>query len=379
MYIHELEGWPRLGWDADKLFGCLGKVRGLQGRLIGKMGALGFELQDEANLQTLTINILKTFEIEGESLDHSQVRSSIARRLGLEIGGLVPSPYHVDGVVEMMLDATQRFAEPLTAERLFGWHQKLFPIERNRYNSIDIGRWRDDQMGRMMVVSGPLGNEKTHFVAPVAKRLEEEMKCFLEWFNAKDNMDPVIKAGVAHFWFITIHPFDDGNGRIARAIADMQLARADDLPQRFYSMSNQIRIERKGYYHILEQSQKSGLDITEWLQWFLECLHSALLATDRLLAKVIWKGKFWQKLVMVSINERQRKIVNRLVDDFEGKLSTTKWAKMAKCSEDTALRDIQDLISKGILEKEAGGGRSTRYILSGAMPAEEALAQTQED
>jgi Fic family protein len=316
------------------------------------MEALGFQLKAEANLQTLTLDVLKSSEIEGELLDADQVRSSIARWLGMDIAGLVPSDRHVDGVVEMLLDATQQYEQPLSSDRLFGWHSALFPSGRSGMRSAP-----------MQVVSGAMGKEKVHFEAPDADRLGEEMRQFINWFNEDIQMDPVIKAGIAHLWFVTVHPFDDGNGRIARAITDMQLARADESAQRFYSMSAQIRKDRKEYYEILESTQKGSMNITNWLGWFLQCLDRALEASSETLASVLKKASFWEKHASTSLNQRHRLMLNKLLNGFEGKLNTSKWAKITKTSSDTALRDIQDLMAKGILEKEEGGGRSTSYIL----------------
>jgi Fic family protein len=327
------------------------------------MEALGFSLREEAMLQTLTQEVIKSSEIEGEVLDQDQVRSSLARRLGIDIAGSVPADRNVEGVVEMMLDATQSFHSPLSDERLFGWHAALFPTGRTGMQKITVGTWRTGEKGPMQVVSGAIGKERVHYEAPEAGKVAEEMAIFLEWFNKSSNADPVLKAAIAHLWFVTIHPFDDGNGRIARAIADMQLARADESPQRFYSMSAQIRKERNDYYNILEKTQKGGLDITEWLKWFLHCLDRALTATNNIHSKVIEKAKFWEQYAGTVFNERQHSMLNKLLDGIEGKLTSSKWAKMAKCSQDTAARDIQDLINKGILEKEGAGGRSTSYVL----------------
>ena len=362
-YIHQLHDWPNFSWNPEVVLRPLGTVRHVQGILLGKMSALGFVLQQEASLETLTLDVLKSTEIEGEFLNPEQVRSSIARRLGMDISGLVPSDRHVDGVVDMMLDATQYNDQPLTAERLFGWHAALFPTGRSGMYKIVAGAWRDDATGPMQVVSGGMGRKRVHFQAPDAGVLDKEMGAFIHWFNEEDQLDPVIKAALAHLWFVTIHPFDDGNGRIARAIADMQLSRADGSTQRFYSMSAQIRLERNRYYEILEHTQKGDLDITEWLLWFLACLTSALKTTDQILARVLAKAAFWEQHRTTLLNERQRLLINKLFDGFEGKLNTSKWAKIAKCSADTALRDIQDLVGKGILRKDAAGGRSTNYEL----------------
>jgi Fic family protein len=328
------------------------------------MQALGFHQQQEAVLTTLTEDVLKSSEIEGEILDRDQVRSSIARRLGMDIGALPPADRNVEGVVEMMLDATQNFKSELTDERLFGWHASLFPTGRSGMSKIIVGAWRDDKSGPMQVVSGPFGRKKVHYEAPAAERLAAEMKSFLGWFNAEDNTDPVIKAALAHLRFVTIHPFDDGNGRIARAIADMSLARSEDSSQRFYSMSAQIRVERKAYYDMLEATQKGELDITPWLEWFLGCLDRAFDGAEQTLAAVFQKADFWKKHAAAKINDRQRDILNRLLDGFEGKLTSSKWALIEKCSPDTALRDIQDLIDQGILVKDEAGGRSTSYSLT---------------
>ena len=342
----------------------LAEVRHRQGRLLGKMENLGFSLQAEASLHTLTLDVLKSSEIEGELLDAEQVRSSIARRLGMDIAGLVPADRHVEGIVEMMLDATQQYQQPLSEDRLFGWHAALFPTGRSGMHKIVVGAWRDNKNDDpMQVVSGAMGKEKVHFEAPEADRLNTEMNQFINWFNEDHGMDAVLKAAIAHLWFVTIHPFDDGNGRIARAIADMQLARADGTPQRFYSMSAQIRKERKEYYNILEDTQKGSLDITRWLTWFLQCLDRAIAATDETLGGVLRKAKFWENHAATILNERQRTMLNKLLDGFDGKLNTSKWAKITKTSQDTALRDIQDLIDKQVLTKETGGGRSTSYTL----------------
>jgi len=327
------------------------------------MEALGFQLQQEAVLQTLTADVLKSSEIEGERLDAEQVRSSIARRLGLDVGGLKPADRKVEGVVEMMLDATRHFDLPLTTERLFAWHASLFPTGRSGMTKIRAGKWRDDSKGPMEVVSGPIGKERVHFTAPAANLVGAQIREFLRWFNAGAETDPVLKAGLAHFWFVTIHPFDDGNGRIARAIADMALARSEKSPQRFYSMSEQIRQERRAYYDILEKTQKGALDITPWMEWFLGCLERAIAGAQITLGAVLKKARFWEAIAGLAINERQRLVLNRLLDGFEGKLTTSKYAKLAKCSQDTALRDILTLVEHGILARNSEGGRSTSYSL----------------
>ena len=364
MYIYQNTSWPDFIWNFKLLLIPLSKARNLQGKLIGKMEAIGFSLREEAILETLTIDIVKSNEIEGKFLDPDQVRSSIARRLGMNISGLAASDRDVEGVVEMILDATQKYKQPLTKERLCNWHAALFPSGRSGMKKITVADWRKDETGPMQVVSGPMGKEKVHYQAPSAAMVEKEISRFIDWFNNENNMEPVLKSGLAHLWFITIHPFDDGNGRIARAIADMQLARADRTNQRFYSMSAQIERQKKAYYDILEKTQKGSVDVTGWLQWFFECLIGALEATDDTLAKVLTKAKFWEKHATTIIYERQKLMINKLLDNFFGKLNTSKWAKITKCSQDTALRDIQDLIDKEILVKEPGGGRSTCYVLN---------------
>lgn len=361
-YYHERPEWPHFSWDSKALTDQLASVRHRQGRLIGRMEGLGFPLRNEAVLQTLTQDVLKSSEIEGEILDQDQVRSSIARRLGMDIGALTPADRDVEGVVEMMLDATQNFDKPLTVERLFGWHASLFPTGYSGIHKITVGVWRTDTSGPMQVVSGRIGKEHVHYKAPAAGRLDQEMKTFLEWYNAENDIDPVLKSGLAHLWFVTIHPFDDGNGRVARAIADMSLARSEKSPQRFYSMSAQIRKERNAYYDTLEVTQKQDDgNVTPWLLWFLGCLDRAFDGAESTLATVLKKARFWETHSVADFNERQRDMINRLFDGFFGKLNTSKWAKIEKCSADTALRDITDLVDRGILQKEAGGGRSTSY------------------
>jgi Fic family protein len=363
-YIYELTDWPQFRWSPERLAEQLAAVSRHQGRLIGRMESLGFQLRVEAVLESLTVEVVKSSEIEGEVLNKHQVRSSLARRLGLDIGALAPVDRNVEGVVDMMLDATQRYDQPLTEERLFGWHAALFPTGRSGMVKITVGGWRTDASGPMQVVSGPVGLERIHYEAPAASRLQADMHAFLEWFNAGPSLDPVLKAAVAHLWFVTIHPFEDGNGRIARAIADMALARSEESPQRFYSMSAQIRTERKGYYDILEATQRSNLDITAWLQWFLACLNRAFDGADETLTSVLGKARFWDTYAQEKLNDRQRKMLNRVLDGFEGKLTNSKWAALTKTSNDTALRDIEDLVMRGILVKDPGGGRSTSYSLA---------------
>ena len=363
MYIYNNKNWPIFKWNSEKLLPLLALVRNRQGKLIGKMGALGFELRNEANLEILTQEILKSTEIEGEFLDREQVRSSIARRLGLEISGLVYSERNVDGIVDLLIDATKNYDQELNKQRLFSWHAALFPTGQSGMYRIITGNWRNDSTGPMQVVSGALGKEKVHYQAPPAAQLENEMQLFFDWFNLEQNTELVLKSAIAHLWFVTLHPFEDGNGRISRALSDMLLAHSDEQSYRFYSMSTQIRKERNAYYDILEKTQKSDLEITSWLEWFLNCLLHSIENSDKLLEKIIYKHSFWLKHSRININERQRKILDMLMDDFEGVLNTTKWAKIGKCSQDTALRDIQDLIEKGILVKSEQGGRSTNYEL----------------
>jgi Fic family protein len=364
-HIHQLSDWPRFYWDQNTLAAPLADIRHRQGRLLGRMESLGFSLQKEAELETLTLDVLKSSEIEGEKLPGDQVRSSIARRLGIETAGTVAAERGVEGVVEMMLDATQHFGKPLNEERLFAWHGALFPTGRSGMRKIIVGGWRDDAHGPMQVVSGPVGKEKVHYEAPAAALLERDMSSFLTWANdVSDKTDGVLKAALGHLWFVTIHPFDDGNGRIARAIADWALARAEGSSQRFYSMSAQILLERNDYYAMLERTQKGTLDITPWMEWFLRCLGRAFDGTESTLAAVLRKARFWERHAQATINVRQRAILNRLLDGFAGTLTTTKWAALTKSSHDTALRDIQDLIEQGLLKKDIGGGRSTSYSLT---------------
>lgn len=360
-YIYEYDKWPEFTWDDKHISVILGKVRHLQGKIFGQMGALGFSIKEETILSTLTLDVLKSSEIEGEMLNYEQVRSSIARRLGLEYAGIVHVDRNVEGVVEMMLDATQRYNTPLDHERIFGWHAALFPTGWSGMHRIDTGCYRD---GEMQVVSGPMGNEKVHFQAPPPNVVIKEMDEFLNWLNEETNVDGVLKAAIAHFWFIIIHPFDDGNGRIARALSDMLLARSEESSQRFYSLSNQFLSERKQYYEVLQKVQHSSGNITEWLDWFLNCLYRALENTEETLKRVLKKSDFWDKHKETLLNSRQRLMLNKLLDGFEGKLKSSKWAKIAKCSADTALRDIKDLIEKGILQQEESGGRSTNYELT---------------
>jgi len=360
-YIYQNNNWPNFTWNEQEIQVILGKVRHLQGKLFGQMSALGFSIKAEALLSTLTIDVLKSSEIEGEKLNHDQVRSSIAKRLGLDYNDSIYPSRDIEGVVEMMLDATQKYNQPLNEERLFNWHAALFPTGRSGMYKIDTARYRT---GEMQIVSGPMGKERVHFHAPPPEDMKKEMDVFLNWFNSNSNLDLVLKSAIAHFWFIIIHPFDDGNGRIARAISDLLLARSENSTFRFYSLSSQILLERKVYYKMLQKIQHSEGDITAWINWFLNCLYRALESTEEAIKKVLRKAEFWDKNKETILNSRQRLMLNKLLDGFKGKLKTSKWAKIAKCSQDTALRDIKDLIKKEILKQEESGGRSTNYELN---------------
>lgn len=363
-WIHQNSQWPKFTWNDNALIIALADCRFQQGKLLGKMAVLGFDLQQEASLDTLTNDIIKSSEIEGERLNRGEVRSSVARRLGMDMAGMVPTNRNVDGVVEMMLDATQNYREKLTADRLFDWHAALFPTGRSGMHKIATGIWRTDQSGPMQVVSGPFGRETVHFEAPAASMLADEMSVFIDWFEDSPPIDPIIKAAIAHFWFVTIHPFDDGNGRIARAIADMALARADNSATRFYSMSTRIEAERRDYYAQLERQQRSTPDVTEWIGWFIACLGRAIENADDTLETVLQKARTWDTANKAGINARQTVILNRMLDGFKGYMNTSKYAKIAKCSNDTALRDLQALVDANILQKNASGGRSTSYRLA---------------
>ena len=363
LYIHDQPGWPDLHWDNDGLVDRLAGVRHRQGRLTGRMEGLGFEIRQESVLDTLTRDTVDSSGIEGEILNPEQVRSSVARNLGLDIGGLTPVDRDVEGIVELMLDATRNYAQPLDADRLFSWHASLFPTGRSGLSRIAVGTWRDDSSGPMQVLSGPIGRERVHFQAPDAARIPGEMESFLAWFDSETGTDGVLKAGLAHLWFVTIHPFADGNGRIARAITDMALARAEATPQRFYSMSSQIRQERNDYYRILERTQRGTTDVSRWMNWFLECLDRAIQSAESSLDSVLAKARFWDRVAPHSLNDRQRLIINRLLGDFQGNMTTSKWATLTKCSPDTALRDIRELMDLGIMARSPSGGRSTNYAL----------------
>jgi Fic family protein len=364
-YIWQQRDWPQWTYDHERLEPLLAQVHLAQGHLMGRMHDLGLDLRDQATLRVLTEDVIKTSEIEGEILSPESVRSSIARRLGVDIGALAPADRHVDGVVDMVLDATQQHATALTTQRLFGWHAALFPTGYSGLNQIRVGRWRDDAQGPMQVVSGPMHRQRVHFEAPAADCLDVEMGGFLSWFNGNNQDDPVIKAGLAHLWFVTIHPFEDGNGRMARAVSDMALARAEQSTQRFYSLSAQMQRERKDYYDFLEATQKGGLEVTAWLMWFLGCLLRAIQGANEALSQTLSKARFWQRWAGLPFNERQIELLNRLLDGFDGKLTSSKWAAIAKCSQDTALRDINDLLARGALQKTAASGRSTSYELVG--------------
>lgn len=360
-YIYEHQNWTDFTWNEKSINAIFGEVKLMQGKIIGLMNGLGFTVKNEAVLTALTLDVVKSSEIEGELLNYQQVRSSIARRLGINVAGLVPSTHHIEGVVEMMFDATQYYKLPLTRERLFGWHAALFPTGYSGPYKIEVGKYR---RGEMQIVSGTMGKEKVHYEAVKQNFIEAEMDKFLEWFNHDNSLDSVIKAAIAHFWFIIIHPFDDGNGRIGRALTNMLLARSENSGERFYSISNQILIERTPYYETLQKVQYSSGDITEWLEWFLLCLKNAMLATEKTTQQIIYKAKYWKLHEHTPINERQRLMLNKIFDGFEGKLQTSKWAKINKTSTDTALRDIKDLIQKGILQQTAENGRNANYELT---------------
>ena len=362
-FIHQQAGWPDFKWDASSLSPLLAEVRNAQGRLLGRMDGLGIPLRAQATLTTLTADVIQSSAIEGEFLNQEQVRSSIARKLGLDVAGMVSSSRDIDGIVEMMLDAAQKFQKPLTSDRLFAWQSALFPTGRSGMVRITVGSWRTAESGPMQVVSGAMGRERVHFEAPAAERVPHEMERFLLWLEQDQGLDPVLKAGVAHFWFVTIHPFEDGNGRIGRAIADLLLSRSDGMAERFYSLSSQIEAERKGYYEKLEACQRGGLDITVWLRWFLECFGRAIKGAEELLERVLRKARLWDRINQGPVNDRQRAVLNRLLDGFDGKLTSSKYGKLAKCSSDTALRDIQDLVGRGVMLQSSSGGRSTSYEL----------------
>lgn len=362
-YIHQLAKWPEFTWDQERIATQLAGARMKQGLILGRMRSLGFDVRETATLQMLTEEVVQSSAIEGEKLNKESVRSSVARRLGIREAGSTVKDRSVEGVVEMMLDATRYFDKPLTAERLFAWHGALFPTGRSGLQKIETAKWRTDKKGPMQVVSGAYGHQSVHYEAPDAKRLNSEMKAFLKWFNGPQAGDPVLKAGIAHLWFVTVHPFSDGNGRIARAVTDLCLTRSEGNSQRFYSLSAQIQRERDEYYDVLEETQKGNLDITSWLAWFLGCFERALENSMTELAGVFKRATFWSEKKSAQLNDRQRKIVTRLLEGLNGKLTSSKYAKLAKCSQDTATRDINDLIVKKILKRDEGGGRSTSYSL----------------
>ena len=363
MYIHELFDWPNFYWDKKLIDPLVIESHHQQGKIAGQIQALGLSLRSESILRTVTEDIIKTSEIEGEVLNREQVRSSVARRLGLDVQTMIPVDRNVEGIVEMMFDAIEKYANPLSEDRLFGWHSALFPTGRSGMHRIKAGQWRDDSEGPMQVVSGPIGREKVHYEAPHAQRLNKEMKVFLNWFNHEKELDLLLKSGIAHLWFVTLHPFDDGNGRIGRTITDMLLARSENSSERFYSLSSQIQKERKEYYDILENTQKGNLDITSWLEWFFNCLLHAIHNSREILKDILIKARFWEENKGKVFNARQIKIINKLLDGLEGNLTSSKWAKLAKCSQDTAYRDITDLIEKNVLIKAPSGGRSSHYTL----------------
>lgn len=362
-YIWQHSDWPHWVYDSTRLSHLLRDIYFTQGHLLGRMQDLGMDLHNQAKLQVFTEDVIKTSEIEGETLNLESVRSSIARRLGVDVGALTPSDRHVEGVVDMILDATGKANDPLTLDRLLAWHATLFPTGYSGLSKIQVGKLRDDSNGAMQVVSGPLHHQKIHYEAPPAHRLDIELSDFLLWFNVDQQDDPLIKAGLAHLWFVTLHPFEDGNGRIARAIGDMALTRMEKSSQRYYSMSAQIQLERKDYYNMLEATQKGAMDVTNWLEWFLSCLLRSMHRAEITLSNVLMKTRYWQKWGTISMNERQIKLLNKLLDGFDGKLTTKKWAVIAKCSPDTALRDINDLMEQRVLRKAESGGRSTSYLL----------------
>jgi len=365
VYIWQETDWPNWRYDAASLAVPLAAVHRAQGHLLGRMTEFGVAQRDEASVRTFTADVLKTSEIEGEQLDPDTVRSSVARRLGVDVGALAATDRDVEGVVDMVLDATRNYSAPLTRERLWAWHAALFPTGRSGLHAIQVGKWRDDHAGPMQVVSGPYGRERVHYQAPPAAQVDSEMETFLRWFNSETTEDPVIRAGLAHLWCVTVHPFDDGNGRIARAVGDMALARAERSSQRYYSLSAQIQRDRKHYYDLLERTQKGAMEATEWLQWFLSSLTSAVEQAESVLNEVLAKARFWQRWAGVAFNERQIKLLNQLLDGFDGKLTSGKWASIGKCSPDTALRDITALLDMGVLRKSEAGGRSTSYVLAG--------------
>lgn len=360
-YIYQLPQWPNFQWNVQQLTPQLTEIHRQQDLLLERMQQLGFNFRREAELHALTEEVIKSSEIEGEKLNSAQVRSSVARRLGIEIGGLKSVDRNVEGVVEMMLDATQKYEAKLSEERLFDWHAALFPTARSGMRPITVGGWRTDQSGPMQVLSGPIGREHIHFEAPIAEKLPDEMHAFLKWFEEENEKDWVVKATLAHLRFVTIHPFEDGNGRITRAITDMALARSENRSERFYSMSAQIRQERNDYYEVLEQTQKGSLNITRWMEWFFGCLERAIRGADSIISAVERRGRFWESIANLKLNQRQQSVLNLLLDDFEGKLTTSKWAKLTKCSQDTAARDISDLVEKGVLKRDIGLGRATSY------------------
>jgi Fic family protein len=364
MYIWQRPNWPDFRWGSAALLEPLAVARLKQGQLLGKMEHLGFGLKLEAELAALTEDVIKSSEIEGEILDRNSVRSSLARRLGVPDAGIAPTDRRVEGVVEMMLDATQNYVRPLTPQRLFGWQAALFPTGFSGLRPILTGAWRTDAEGPMQVVSGPIGRDRVHYEAPPASKIEEEMEGFLAWFNGKPTAEGLLRAGLAHLWFVTIHPFEDGNGRIARAIADQALAQSENVGQRFYSVSSQIRAERNHYYDSLERTQRGDVDVTDWLLWFLGCFSRAIDGAQTIMASVLQRAEFWQRHADEKFVDRQREILNRYMQGFEGKLTAKKWATMTKVSIPTAQRDISDLVERGVLRRNPGGSKNTSYDLA---------------
>ncbi len=363
IYIWQYPEWPSFTWNDSRLIALLSEVRNLEGKIQGMMGGLGFDVQSMTALNVMTEDVLRSNEIEGVILNSDKVRSSIAKHLGIDTAGLPQPDRYTEGVVQIMMDAVTNCNKPLTPERLFNWHAALFPTGRSGMYPITVGAYRTGGEP-MQIVSGAMGKEKVHYEAPPSDVVPDMMTDFLRWINSDNTVtDPVLKAAVAHLWFVAIHPFDDGNGRLTRTITDMQLAKADGFHLRFYSMSAEILREKKTYYEILEHTTSNSTDITEWLEWFLNTMKSSILRAEETVKRVVSKSSFWQRHREIPMNERQVKVVNMIWDGFTGKLTSSKWAKITKTSQATALRDITDLIEKGILIAAADGGRSSNYLL----------------